>query len=269
MKATVITRTLAAALMTLGLWSCTPKSDSPSPLIAQSERLDGVFSELAEKSADFLDSASVKYADKALSFSFYFAPKAVDVAIIDEALVQFVMSEYMKANTGPNLDEIVNTLTKEEGKMVVKLAGDGAEKSFDVSASRVRNLIKLKPMELNFAAAKENFADLMAAHAAYYTEYADKQNAKTVEPAEFGIVAGFAQYTFTFDNVSAYKALKQSQLTGRFMPAVNESMLHLGECRPIVEDLMKTFGIEGYRFIFANKKDEKILRAAITWSMIK
>lgn len=255
--------------MVIGLWSCASKSDTPSPLIAQSERLDGVFSELAEKSADFLDSASVTYADGAMQFNFAFAPNAVDVAVIDEALVQFAMSEYMKAHTGANLDEIVNTLTKEEGKMVVKLTGNGAEKTFDVPAARVRNLIKLKPMELNFAAAKENFASLMAARADYYTEIANKQNVPTSEPTEFGIVAGFAQYTFTFDKASAYSSLKQSQLTGRFLPAVNESMLHLGECRPFVEDLMKTFGIEGYRFIFANKKDDKIVRAAITWSMIK
>jgi len=249
-------------------WSCAKNNNAPSLLIAQSERLNGVLSQLAENSGDFLDSIGVSYADKSLCINIAFADTAVNIDKINDALVQFVMAQYMKNHIGPNLEEILNTLTKEEGKMVVTLSGNGIEKKYEISAKRAKDLARLKPMELNFSAAKESFTDLMAARTDIWLPIADRQKAKVSAPVEFGIEHGFAQYTFTFDQASAYHSLKQSYLNGRFQPAVKEAFIKLGDCRPIVQELMESFGIEGYRFVFANKKDNKILRSVITWSMI-
>ena len=267
MKTNIITNITAAIIAAILAWSCSSNS-TPSPLIAQSERLNGELGELAEYSADFLNSITSNYADKTLGIDIAFADGALDINKVNDALVQFVAAQYMKAHTGVNLDEILNTLGKEEGKITITLSCDGVEKKFDISSKRAKELVRLKPSEINFSAAKESLIDVMTAKAAQWLPTADKQQAKVSAPVDFAINAGFAQYTFTFDNVRAYQAVSQPQLTGRFLPVVKEVYVKLGECAPIVEELLKSFGIEGYRFVFANKKDDKIIRAVIPWSMI-
>ena len=166
----------------------------------------------------------------------------------------------MKSHTGANLDEIANTLTKEEGKLAITIQDRaGATVTYDIPAARIRQLIKLKPMELNYNAARAATLDIMEKRAASLCENAN------AESCDFAVANGFAQYTFTFPNANNYARLKQAQLTGRYVGILKPIYDNFGACRTFVEDLLKSFSIDGYRIVFENKKDKYVLKASIPW----
>lgn len=245
------------------LWSCSGTKE-PSALIAQADRLNGELGALAQESPMFLDSVRVDYADATLGIKIAFADPEVDADDFSDALVQFTLSEYMKSHFGANLDEIVNTLTQEKGKMSITLLDrEGDAKTFDVPAARLRQLIKLKAMELNYTAARDNLVDIMAKRC---DKFAEEVNA---EKAEFEINSSFAQYTVTFKTAAPFYKLTQPQLTGRYVEKLNAIYNDYGACRPMVEDLVKSFKIDGYRFVYDDEKDNYTLKASIPWKLLK
>lgn len=247
-----------ASLLAALLCSC--GSSQPSPLIAQADRLNGDFATLAEESPMFLDSIRVSYADATLGVKIALADPTYTTDEFTEPLVQFATALYMKSHTGANLDEIANTLTKEEGKLAITIQDRaGATVTYDIPAARIRQLIKLKPMELNYNAARAATLDIMEKRAASLCENAN------AESCDFAVANGFAQYTFTFPNANNYARLKQAQLTGRYVGILKPIYDNFGACRPFVEDLLKSFSIDGYRIVFENKKDKYVLKASIPW----
>lgn len=248
-----------ASLLAALLCSC-GTSSQPSPLIAQADRLDGELSTLAEESPMFLDSIRVSYADGTLGVKIAFADPFYTTAEFTEPLVQFAVAQYLKSHPGANLDEVANTLTKEEGKLAITLQDRaGATATYDIPAARIRQLIKLKPMELNYNAARSAALAIMEKRDATLCEDAK------AEACDFTVANGFAQYTFTFPNANNYARLKQAQLTGRYLAILKPVYENFGACRPFVEDLLKSFSIDGYRIVFENKKDKYVLKASIPW----
>ncbi len=239
---------------------CSCGSKEPSALIAHADRLDSELGAIAADSPMFLDSINVSYADATLSVNIAFADSLYSVADFNEALVQFTLSEYMKSHLGANLDEVVNTLTKEEGKMAITLLDrTGASKTFDVPAARVVKLVKLKAMELNYNDARTCALAIMEKRCA---DFANNANA---DECTFAVANGFAQYTFVYPKSSTYARLTQAQLAGRLVKAVQPIYENYGACRIIVEDLLKSFSIDGYRFVYENTKDKYTLKASAPW----
>ena len=249
---------LLAALAAI-LWSCSG-SKEPSKLIAQAERINGELSVLAEESPMFLDSICVDYADAVLSVKVAFADQLYKAEDFSDALVQYTLAEYLKSHTGANLDEVLNTLGEEEGKMTVTILDcQGGAKEFDIPSARLKQLVKLKPMELNYTAARDNMLELMAKRAPFYAEQAKAKS------AEFDLSAGFAQYTITFEKASAFRGLTQPVLTGRYVNILRPIYDEFGACRTMVEDLIKSFSIDGYRFVYTDEKESQMVKASIPW----
>lgn len=258
----IILSVIAAAALVGGLCSCGNSTKEPSPLIAQSERIGGELGDMAEESPMFLQSAGADYADGVLSVNIAFSDPALDVNSISDALVQYVLAQYMKEHTGKNLDTVVNTLNKEKGSMKITLTGaDGASKEYTIAAARLINLIKMKPSELNFNAVKENVVAILNSRC---DAVKDKYNA---ESAEFEVASSFAQYTVTFERATAYASLTQASLRGRYLKILQEQYENYGNCRYMIEDLLKSLKIDGYRFIYTSKNGRD-LSAAIPWSML-
>lgn len=253
---------LLCAFFAAILISCSG-SKEPSALIAHADRLNGELGAIAEESPMFLDSATVNYADGTLAVNIAFADTFFTASEFTDALVQYTLAQYMKSHTGANLDEVVNTISKEEGKMAITLIDrKGGSKTFDVPAARLRQLVKLKPMELNYNDARANVLEIMEERDDAF------ELAANAEDVSFEVANGFAQYTFTFPNANGYARLKQAQLTGRCLNAVKPIYDNYGACRTMVEDLLKSFKIDGYRFVYENNRDKYTLKASVPWRTI-
>lgn len=144
--------------------SCGKKAQGPSPLIAQAERLDGTLGTLAEESPMYLQSASAEYLDAVLTVDIDFADPTVHVGEISDALVQYVVAQYLKAHPGADLDIVLNTLSQENGSLNIVLSDSyGEAKEYTIAAARLKKLYQLKPMELSFNDVKTNVSDIMEA----------------------------------------------------------------------------------------------------------
>lgn len=115
MKVTKLYLFLMLAAVSLGLWSC-GGSKEPSALIAQCERINGELGRVAEESPMFLDSITCSYADAEIKVGLAFADSVVTISDFTEAFVEYALAQYLKQHTGADLDLVLNTLGKEEGK---------------------------------------------------------------------------------------------------------------------------------------------------------
>lgn len=261
MKSTFCKVFLCVAILAF-MTSCGKKSQGPSPLIAQAERINGTLAELADKSPMYLDGASAEYLDAVLKVNIEFADTTVHVSNISDALVQYVVAQYIKAHPGADLDVVLNTLSQEKGSLNIVL-GDtyGESREYSIAAVRLKKLYQLKPMELSFNDVKTNVSDIMETRCAVLAQQ------YKAESVEFSISGGFAQYTFTFARPTAYSQLNQASLRGRYLKPLQLRYADYGACRPIIEELLGSLSIDGYRYVYKSKGGNDI-SAAIPWSMI-
>ncbi len=254
---------VAAVAISASFYSCSSKSSDPSPLIAQSERLAGELGELVYNSPMYLDSVNVDYSEGRLSIGIGFSDPIVNVNSYGQPLVEFVVSQYMKSHNTSDVVEIINALLDEKGKFVVSLYDrHGNTKAFEIPAARMKKLLELKPMELNYSEVRTNVCDLLDERCALY------KNAYKADSVEFDFIGGFAQYTLTFKTASTFSNLNQNSLRGRYQNILREQYDNYGACRPIIEDLLKEMKIDGYKFVYTDESDSKVLRAAVPWKII-
>ncbi|MDE6468170.1 MAG: hypothetical protein K2L28_04650 [Muribaculaceae bacterium] len=262
MKTTALRLLALSAIFAIVLAACS-KAKGPSPLEGQSQRLNTELSALADASPAFLDAIEVSYADATLSIDIQFSDSTLNVAKITEPLVQYVVAQYLKGHPGANLDEILNTLTQEKGSLAIKLTGaDGATAQYTIGAARLRNLFKLRPMELGYNEVRTNVIELFESRCA---AMAAQFNA---ESCEFDIDHSFAQYTFIFPSARAFASLNQASLTGRYVKILKAQYEAYGACRPIIEELLKSLSIDGYRFLYLTPDRKTGLTAGIPWRTI-
>lgn len=253
----------AALLATAGLGACSQKSSGPSPLVAESERIGGELAKIAEESPMYIDSATTAYADGVLSINIAFADPQVAVADYSQALVEYMVSQWLKSHLGAGLDTTLNTLSAEDGSLKITLkSADGTANEYTIGHARLKKLLTLKPSELNFSAVKDNVALLMEKRC---QEYKDKYKASE---CTFEFSTGFAQYTLTFESGTMYANLTQDSLRGRYQGILRAQFDVYGACAPMAYELVKSLGIEGYRFVY-EADGGKTLKAALPWRIIE
>lgn len=245
------------------LGACSTGSKAPSALVAQSERLNDELTALADNSPAFIDQMTAGYDAGTLSINIAFSDPAIHAASISEPLVQYVLAQYMKSHTGADLDETLNTLTAEKGQMEITIEDMHAgQVKYTIPAARLVKLLKLKPMEIGYNDVKANVSNLLEARC---NEYKEQYNALE---CEFELKGGFAQYTLTFNSATAYANLNQASLTGRYLKVLQPRYESYGACRDIVENLLRSLSIDGYRFVYKDTKGNKTLSAGIPWRTI-
>ncbi len=257
--------TIAAAsiFLALTLGSCSGGDKGPSPLEKQAERISLDLASEVEANPMLLTSAEAGYSDGNLVYKVAFCDSVICVKDYSEALIQYFVAQEIKKRPGKDLDEILNTLSKEQGSLELQLSDVyGDSRTYSISASRLKQLFKQSPMQLNFQEVKANVQQILASRAMYYR---DKANATD---ASFAFQSGFATYTLVFPKASAYSHLKQASLAGRYVALLKPRYESLGSLRQPIEEMLTSLQIEGYRFVYTTSDNKNELRAAIPWRNI-
>lgn len=250
----------AAILGASLLWSCGSKNSGPSPLEAQADRISLELAEDVDSSPMFLSAASASYSEGKLTYSFTFCDSIIHVKDYSEALVQFYVAQELKKNPGKNLDEILNTLSKEQGSLEITLSDVyGDSRTYSISSSRLKQLFKQSPMQLGFQEVKANVLEILASSAMEYRNRADATD------ATFALSNGFATYTLTFPKATAYGHMSQGSLMGRYLTILKPRYEAFGSYRESIEELMRSLQIDGYRFVYTTPDDKKPLKTTIPW----
>lgn len=206
---------------------------------------------------------TAKYEHDTVEVAVDFASPTVDVNLYSDALVEYIVAFYFKDNTAESNKHFADAIAEQGAVLEIDLDGaNDTEKKVFISGERVKQLYALKPMQVNYNDAKMAFGDIMSARCA---DMAKQYNAAD---AEFSFANGFAQYTLTFDNPSAFAHLDQGSLRGRYLPALKKEFADMGTLSPVVKDFMKTFGIDGFKYVYTDKAGAKKISAAIPWNII-
>lgn len=252
----------ALFVLMAGFTSCGPKS--PSALVAHCERIDGEFAKVAENSPMFLSSASCAYADGVITVDVVFADTAVKASSINEALAEWIVSRYLKSHQSAELADVLNTLGKEEGAMVLNLSSPAGEPvQYTFTAARLKKLFQIRQSELRQGDARNAMNELLAARCPFYAE-----NVAAVS-AEYEFMTGFAQYTITFKDVRQISNQTPGVLQGRYRRVLGEQFAECGECDGFVRELLKSLGYEGFRYIYIADGTDRKVRTAIAWRYIE
>lgn len=234
---------------------------TPSALVEQSARINTELAAIADESPLFLSSASASYDDGTLIVNIAFNDSLIEVDELSDALVQYVVAQYLKSHTGANLDETLNTLGKEKGVMSLSINDIyGNEKVVVLPSTTLKKLVVTKPMELRFPEVRANVLDIM-------DERTDAlvREANAVE-GEFAYTAGFAQYTLTFRAASNFANQTQGTLTGRYKRIFSEYYQTYGACGPMIRELQESLQIDGVRVIYT--ADDKQVKTALPWRFL-
>lgn len=241
--------------------SCSGKKADNGVLVEQAARINTELTALADGSEMFIESASAAFADGTLTVDIAFADSIINMDMCSDALVQFALSQYLKAHTGADLDATLNTLGKEKGIMSLHLTDVyGNTKVVDLPSATVKRLAVAKMSELPVAEVRSNVVDIMAQRC---PQYAAAVNATG---CTFDYAASFAQYTLTFRNTHAFANQTTGSLTGRYQNTLRAIYDNYGDCAPMVSDMLQALQIDGYRFIYS--ADGKELKCALPWRMI-
>lgn len=192
-----------------------------------------------------------------------FEGEQVKAGQLSDAIIQYALAIYMKEHTGQRLDDILNALGRMHGELAIVITDcDQDSKSCEISSSRLKQLVRLRPMELNFNEVRTNVKELLDQDKSYYRELCVAQD------ANFELQGGFATYTLTFRSSSDYAQYNQAKLTGKFVTSLKAEYQEYGELRPLVQELFESLQIEGYRFVYTAPNDDSPIRAAIPWRLI-
>lgn len=253
---------IAASTMLVLLGSCGKKGDN-SVVVEQSERLNIELAQLASNSPLYLEKAGASYTNDVLGIDLTFADEDVRVKDCTEALVQYIVSVYMKQHADKNLEALLNGLSTAQASVEIRMTDtDGETRVYPISSSRMKQLFTLKPIELNYTEVRDNVVLLLSQRCNGYKE------AVNAESVDFSFKGGFAEYTFVFAKPTAYANQTPGSLLGKYINVLRPEYDAFGECRPVIEEMLKSLGFEGYRFIYTTADDSKPLRAVMPWRLL-
>ncbi len=211
----------------------------------------------------FLESVAFTAAGDDIHVDLVMSGDAVTVPSLSESLVQYALAIYMKGHTGSRLDNLLNALGRLDGKMVLTLTDcDGESRTYEIAASRLKQLVRLRPMELNFTEVRTAVLDIMRGRCNDY------RIAAGASDASFGFSGGFAEYTLAFGCAADYRQFNRANLAGRYVGILQPRYAELGALRPYVLELMRSLQIDGYRFVYTAPDAEAPLRSAIPWRLL-
>lgn len=213
---------------------------------------------------DLLSSVAVAMEGNNLTVTVDFASDEIAVPDLSEALVQYGLAFWLKQHTGARLDNILNSLGHIEGSLELTLNDvNGDSRTYTITPSRLKQLVRLRPMELNFNEVKTNISEIMSRRCG-----ALRDGANGCTGATFQISGGFAQYTLSFGRAADYRDFTQASLTGKYVNLLKPQYTGYGELKPYILSVLESLQIEGYRFIYQADNNTTPLRAAIPWRLL-
>lgn len=187
----------------------------------------------------------------------------IDVDDIDQALFDVLASQYLKALSANDINLVADGLRDAKGKLKVTLADEnGDSKSFELDGRRIIELQRAKLSGLDRTAALDQIKELAE-------DLCPNPEAHTAaEDVEVSVNQGFLVYTVIWRNDKAYANDNQSLLTKNYYNALKIQYQRFGDYGPWIVDIMKMFGIDGVRMVYASKTSDKTIKQAFTWNNI-
>jgi len=253
---------LAVALLVLCACS---KSAEKSPLVDIADNLNLEMAKTVGEAPELLDSVNASYSAGVFTVKAALADSVLDVSRLGEALVEYFTAFELRRHPGKTLDDFVNTLVKEEGSLEIVLSdAKGGNRTYIIGASRLRNLLKLSPMQLGYQDARANVLDILASRVA---DYRAEVNAAD---GVFEVSNKFASYTLVFDSTRKFANQTPGTLKSRYLKVLQPRYKAFGPYEDTVKDMLKSMQIDGYRFIYANGtgRDAQGIKVAIPWRSI-
>ncbi|MDE6206181.1 MAG: hypothetical protein K2M55_00035, partial [Muribaculaceae bacterium] len=177
-------------------------SKEPSPLVGQTDRLNGELTELAEGSPLFMSEATASYTDGTISVTISLSDPDISAQELTDPLLQFVVAKYMQLHSDDNLITTLNALGKEKGTLSLTVEdAAGGEKVLVLPSATLKRLATAKPMDLRIGDVRLAVLDIMDRRCKEFRE------AVKAESCEFDYVSSFAQYTFTFASPNQFSNL--------------------------------------------------------------
>ena len=253
----------AAALLLLFVAAACSGSDKDEAVLAEkSSDLNVELLQTANTSPDFLKSLSCEYAAPNLLVNVKL-DNDINPELYSQALVEYVLANYIRSNSGELMDAIVNGINHTHGSLSITVSNVNEEaKEFTVGHARLVQLVQKKNSELNFNDVKENVLHLLE------LECAPMAQEIKAESCTFALANGFAQYTFTFATAAKFANQTQGSILGHYLPIVKQQYESYGSCSYLVLDVLKSLQIDGYRFVYTDADESKKISSALPWKML-
>ncbi len=253
---------VAALSLAITLSSCGGTSKAETELAAKATDLNMEFLQLAKGSPDFIESMSCEYSAPNLLINTKLNTD-LKPEMFSQALVEYVVANYIRSNAGALMDGIVNGINLTKGSISITITNVNEEaKEYTIGHARLVQLVQKKNSELNFNDVKQNVVKIMETECA---KYADDVKA---ESCTFALANGFAQYTITFKNASAFSNQTQGSVLGRYIKVLKEQYQTYGAASYLVIDILKSLQLDGYRFVYTDPEGTAKISSPVAWKNI-
>jgi hypothetical protein len=254
---------MAIALTVVLVTSCDSKEKENQTLAAQAERINSELAAEVGNNPTLISDAGAEYADGQFQINITFADSLVVLADYTQSFVEYFLAEELKNNQTQDLADLINALSSIEGTYTLNLADVyGTDRDFEFTASQLKRLLNTSRAQLNYNEVKAQVVQLMS-NAAAAVRAAEK-----AENVVFDLTSGFATYTVTFATDKNYANMSTANLKAYAIKKYKNEYAKFGTFTPMVVELFKSLGIDGYRIIYTNKANSKTLKTAVPWREI-
>jgi hypothetical protein len=249
-------------LIALAISSCGSANEEQT-LTAQADSVSAVFKQNVELNPTFLTSAYAEYENKEFRICINFEDDRIKLSAYTDAFIDYFLASGLKDNEA-DFKGIFNSLSRVNGKLVLQL-GDvyGTTRTLEYTVQEIKYFLRTPRTKLNYNEVKAQALQLMSDY------WVDVRKAHNADDVVFEAVGGFATYTILFNDDSSYRYINSGNLKDQMVKALSKEYARFGTFKPLVVDLFSSFGVEGYRYVYTNKQNDKTLKAVVPWNEIE
>ena len=252
----------AAGVLAVAMAAC-GSDDSAEKLQAQAQRVDAELKSEVAAAPQLFAQASAQYADSAFTIRLALADSLMHVSDYSQAMVEYFLSDEIKARAGKDLDEVVNTLAHTKEPMRICLTDVyGTSKCYDLPAATLRTLYKTQRSQLQLPEVRSQVLEILAGRSFRFAQ------GGSVQKVDFALASSFATYTVVYDSPKAYSGLNVANLKARYLKMLKPMYAAYGPLAPAVVEMNRSLGIDGYRFILTTPSGDSELKATLPWKEI-
>lgn len=251
---------VVAISMAMALFGCGPDKDAQT-LTEQSERINNELSEMAQANPALIAKAGAAYEEGAFTIDVTLSDSLFISSFITKPVFEYFTACEVKANLDKNLETTVNALAAKETPLTVKLTDVYGEScTHELTAATLKRMVKTPLTQLNFSEARDG---VFAALEAGEEQFRPDAPIKSISSQFKG---GFFDYTVEFADQKAYKGLNVANLKARALKVLEDRYKNLGPVEPIIKEMYKSLGIDGFHLIYTAGEGSQQLKTTILLS---
>lgn len=257
---------IASGIITMAgtLSSCGEKIDYKA-VEKQAEKVEVYLSHLSESNNSVLVSSDVSYTEgENISVNVEVNPYCIDVEKIDPITFKYFTSIMMSENKGEQLNDFINTLSKAESSIDVKLSEpEGKAKSFILSGKDLKKLVTTPRSQLNPSGVSTNIKSLFECLNSEMTDSLVMSSKGTILPIDFE--SGFIKITVDFENSSDFAKLTLPNLKARALKYFRFVFGRWGDLKEPLFAMFQSLPCDGIIVSFTAKDSDKFLQTTLPW----